>query len=375
MNWHWYLNYESDLQNITPDALNAYLEGNGWEAIKPYGDKGVIYASDAKGSTEIIAPKTRESSDYTLVLNQIIETLSKCEEREGLAIISDLSLAEYDKVSLRLSDEFGGSSISIDKGAILFHESRMLLRAAAYSALRPGRVFDRGNLKEVRAYLKNVRLGQTERGSFVVNLLSPVHSQYNRNYEPFSRQVTSMLTSGLQATRELIDNTSWSNDRWTSENVVKQGVSANLCDSLEKILGNERDESKLEFSVRWALTREQRIKVPSYIGFSNSDVLGLRKASLTLKNWQERSTKIQGYVDSLVRGQSQREGQVKIKTRIAEDTERIVSTDLEPSDYRKAVYAHGSRKQVSLIGVLSYENRKWHLRNPRNLTVIADGSS
>ena len=295
MNWHWYLNYESELQSVTPQALRAYLESNGWKKVRTYGDTSDVYASETNHVPEIIAPNSQEYSDYTLVLNQIIETLSKCEEREGFAVISDLSLAEYDKIRVCFSDERGGIATSIYKVTTLLHESRMLLRAAARSALRPSPVFDTGNPKKVRDYLRNIQLGQTESGSFVFNLLSPVHSRYNGNAVPFSRRATSMLLSGLQATREVIDGINRNGDDRTFNEAIKKGVSANMCGAVEKMLGGERNECELELSVRWALTREPPTKALFPARFCNSDAPLLRDAYLILKNLPERSSELQGY--------------------------------------------------------------------------------
>ena len=372
MNWHWYLNYESDLQNITPDVLSAYLEGNGWEALKPYGDKGVIYASDAKGGTEIIAPKTRQSSDYTLVLNQIIETLAKSEERDGLAVLRELSLANHDQVRLRMSNASISDSISIDKGIDLLEQARILLRSAAYSALRPMPYFGAGgNRKQVSDYLKRVRLGQTEQGSFVVNLFSPLPSGFNRQIEPFSRRVTNTLASGLHTARQAIDRGNRESRISTIdlfERGVQKGVSANLCDAVGKMIGQE-ESCQIDVSIRWAFTMPSAEEYPS-ISFSGLDVPVLEDASRVLKKLQLRPNKrIEGYVESLARGRSRRRGRVSIKV-MMDGSMRSVSIDFTPSDYSRVVNAHDNRQAVSIVGDLRYEGRGWTLDNPRDLVVI-----
>ena len=293
MNWHWYLNYESDLLDITPDALSAYLEGNGWRAIKPYGDRGVVYSSNANGGSEIIAPKTQQSSDYALVLNQVIETLAKFEERDGIAILRELSLANYDQVRLCMSNAFISGSISIDKGVVLLEQSRILLRSAAYSALRPMPYFGAGgNRKEVSDYLKSVRLGQTEQGSFVINLFSPLPSSFSSHIEPFSRRVTNTLASGLYAARQAIDRVNQESRISTIasfENGIQKGVSANLCDAVGKMIG-QKEPCQIDVSVRWAFTRSPAEEHPPQISFNRADLPALQEASRILKKLHERPT-------------------------------------------------------------------------------------
>ena len=49
-----------------------------------------------------------------------------------------------------------------------------MLLSAACSLSNPQPLYRAGANKEAREYLKQVRMGQTEQGSFVITLLSPV---------------------------------------------------------------------------------------------------------------------------------------------------------------------------------------------------------
>ena len=120
----------------------------------------------------------------------------------------------------------------------------------------------------------------------------PFISRYNGNAVPFSRRATSMLTSGLQATREVIDGINRSDDDWAIDEVIKKGVSANMCGAVEKMLGDERNQCELELSVRWALTRKPPAEMPSPVRFCNSDVPFLINISPFLKRLPARSSEL-----------------------------------------------------------------------------------
>ena len=73
----------------------------------------------------------------------------------------------------------------------------------------PQRMFRAGRNQKAAAYVDKVRLGQTEPGSFVVNMLVPVSPSLTEPeptqlplLEPFERRATRMLVSGLRASRE-----------------------------------------------------------------------------------------------------------------------------------------------------------------------------
>ena len=94
-------------------------------------------------------------------------------------------------------------------GVGLLDESRKLLLAAACSVSGPQRMFRAGRNQKAAAYIDKVRLGQTEPGSFVVNMLVPVSPSLTESeptqlplLEPFERRATRMLVSGLRASRE-----------------------------------------------------------------------------------------------------------------------------------------------------------------------------
>ena len=383
MNWHWYLNYKSHLLGITPRVMCAYLEAHGWKFVEPHGEFGKVYALDENG-TELVVPMSQQLGDYGRVFNEIIETLSKVEERDGLTILRELSMADWDLVRVRLPEVSGDGSIPIGMGVTLIEQSRNMLLAAACSALRPQPSFRAGGNKEAAAYLQKVRLGQTEQGSFVVNLLSPVSPgtdlQANMSYisrgEPFERRVTHKLVSGLRATRQAVDLAKKGPGIGVFEDRVKEGVNANLCDAVEKMLtGEGTDEHPsgsqggLDVSVSWALTRpdpEERVQVH----FDVRDVPVLKEASLALKDRRElRNERIKGYVTLLARKQLSRKGRVTIEAKIGGARRPVSVVGFTDTDYSRLVDAHGNRLLISIEGDLRREGRGWVLYNPHNLNV------
>ena len=384
MNWHWYLNHENVLLNITPGVMCAYLEAHGWKFMEPYGDAGKVYSLN-ENSPEIVVPASQQLSDYTLVLNEIVEILSKIEERDGLAILRDLSMAEFDLVRVRAPGAIGDGSISIDMGVTLFEQSRNMLLAAACSTSRPQPAFRAGSNREAVAYLQKVRLGQTEQGSFVVNLLSPVPSgpavqtgsPSGLRGEPFARRVTHKLVSGLRAVRQAVDlaGRSLNRDVGVFEDMVEDGVSANLCDAVEKMLTSENsreNQGSLDISISWALTRPHP-GGRAQVQFEGSDAPVLKEASLILKEWQEwPNGRIQGRVTSLARQEPKHEGRATIQAMIDGAMRPVRVVGLTDRDYSRIAEAHRVQQAISLRGNLRRGGRGWTLHDPRDL-VVGDG--
>ncbi len=364
---------------IPPRALRAYVEASGWQHVEDYGDKGNIYSLDDR-NLEIVVPVSSRFADYHLRLMQIVEILAKCEERASAAVLRDLSLADVDLVRIRIPEINGDGSVPIDAGAMLVEQSRNMLLAAACSASRPQRAFRAGRNKEASDYIRTVRMGQTERGSFVINLLSPVPPTLqppltpemrppNMRDEPFPRRVTHKLASGLQATREAVGRS----DIGAFEDGVPRGISANLCDAVAEMLG-EGNEGGLDISISWALTRSHILEPAQLarVRFDASDAPVLKEASRILKDRQERpDEQIEGYVARLAHERSEHEGRVTIKATI-DDRLLSVRVDFGPGDYSHVVDAHKRRQVISLEGDLRRDGQRWILENPRDLDVLED---
>ena len=368
--------YVSDidsLSTVTPSALYAYLASKGWQRTEPYGKVGHIYILEGE-TPELLVPASPAFADYALRLSQILEILSSVEERESRAVLRDLSMADVDLVRVRVPEAMTDGSMPIDRGVTLVRESRNMLLAAACSATRPQRVFRMGSNKKAVQYLKTVRLGQTDQGSFVVNLILPaprwprVRGDHwgPRLNEPFETRVMHMLASGLRAVRRGVDSVN--RGFGIFEESVQEGVSANLCDALSSLL---QDLEALDLSVCWALTRERRDENVQ-MHFRHSDEKALAEASRILKNRQDRPNQlITGYVTALTRGESAREGHVTIRAMV-DNVMRSIGVDFAPDHYGRIVEAHNSRLEIMLQGDLKRDGQKWVLLNPRHLTFVRD---
>lgn len=276
------------LAAVTPRAIHAYLASRGWHHVEMYGEVGYIYGLEDIAD-EILVPST-VLGDYGRRVGEILETLSSIEERDSRAILRDLALTDFDLVRVRQPDAVADGSLSINSGVALFTESRNLLLAAACATVRSQRAFRAGRIREANEYLRSVRLGQTEQGSFVVNLLLPIppnlgygqaEMESGTPRDPFERRVTRKLVSGLRATRDAVLAVNRGDDIRAFEHEVNHGVSANLCDAIAGLLDYE-GRMRLDVSVTWA-----PIRMPAderaYVQFTASDLPVLKEASRVLK--------------------------------------------------------------------------------------------
>ena len=367
-------------QSVTPRGVHAYLAANGWTKLGPcHGNTGDVYCLPEDEREAVLVPASTEFADYVTRLIQLAETLARVENRRQSTVLTDLSLAEVDLIRVRLLRTHDDSSVYLSRGVDLLHESRMLLLAAACSASGPQRMFRAGRNQKAAAYVEKVRLGQTEPGSFVVNMLVPVSPSLMKPeptqlplLEPFERRATRMLVSGLRASREATELVNRGENIRAFEERVGKGVSANLCQATANLINTG---GGLDVSVSWALTRqrhEDQTDERAVVAFAPPDAPVLQEAARILGDRQERyDERIEGYVSALVRDHSEPDGRVTIKA-VIDGALASVKVDFSPSEYTRIIHAHDRRLSVSLEGDLHREGQRWCLMNPRDLTVVED---
>lgn len=365
------------LSAISPLAISYYLNNLGWKRIGGFADRGDIYLSPNQNS-EIIVPRNTNFADYSKSVSQIIEILSQFEEIDEFAVLRDLAAADVDLIRIRAPAAEDDGSIEIEVGVELIRQSRDLLLAAACSVVRPQKVYRAGKIREATDYLSDVRLGQTERGSFVVTLLSPVPPELVEpkqpglwpefSDEPFGRKATRRLIEALSETRLALNEVVGGKGIAAFESRVPKGVSSNLCFAASCLIDKGVG---LDVSVSWALTRHAPTN-RSKVQFKKDDAEILQEAAKVLREREARSDEqIVGYVTNLARGKEASEGHVIIKAPI-DDRMCSVKVEFGPENYSEVVAAHDKRKLVQLDGDLEREGQRWKLTNPRHLSILAD---
>jgi hypothetical protein len=353
------------LRAISPAALAAFARGEGWVKTGTYGSHADVYAGQDR--PEIILPRTDRLGDYASVVSRLLDVFAKTVERDELATYRDLIGADRDVVRVR---SFGGEddgSVPLDAGVKIVAQARDMLLAAACAAKAPQPLYRAGANKEASEYMRRVKLGQTEHGSFVVTLLAPVppllQPQLDPSWpslddEPMERIVTRRLMDALEASRTAAEM-ALSGDSTAFENAVASGVSANLC---EAVAGLIEQSNGLDIGITWARTRPVP-EAQRKVSFSQNDAEILNEAARMFRLRQPKPDQtLFGTVHKLKRDQDELEGVVTLKAMV-EDRPQSVSAVLDQAAYSIAVQAHKSRTPVIITGDLERVGQRWQMTN------------
>lgn len=358
---------------VSPAALSAYARAAGWKRQQPYRVHSDVYVGEVR--PDIIIPRTERLGDYASVVAALIDTFASVAGQDQLAVYRSLVTTDRDVVRVRAAESEDGS-VTLTAGVSLIDGAREMLLSAACSLRERQPVYRAGANREASDLLNRVRLGQTDHGSFVVTLLTPVvpppmpalfPDPDDRN-APIERRMTMRLVEALTAVRQATERTA-AGDKEAFGDAVAAGVSANLCEALVRLV---EPFPTLDVGVSWAQTRPVAT-ASNVVRFGQADAALLREAARSLRDRAPRpDVDLYGFVRLLTRGEEEDDdGIIGLATKI-DGQPQSVKVVLERVDYERAIRAHHDRVPVVLNGDLDRMGQRWRLLNPRLTGVIRD---
>ena len=226
---------------LRPLEVVSYLRATGWIQQQVHPERYSVWSrGNGTGDYEIVVPLTR-FRDFALRMSEVLTTLESAEQRSQLEILTDLSFSNADVVRIRsdFRDTLDGT-IPLEEAVALVERARDAVLAAACSAIQPRAYFAPRKFGLALEYVKKVKMGQTERGSYTVTMISKVapilqqpEVQPAEIEEPYERRVVRTLGTGVTRIRAAAEVAAASGSLMTpSRRVSIFGISANLCDAL-----------------------------------------------------------------------------------------------------------------------------------------------
>ncbi len=250
--------------------------------------------------------------------------------------------------------------------------------ANAVAAKKPRAAWRGRRAEEVGDYLNALRLGQSQRGSFVISLLSPwdfipvaEREQVDLSFiDPFGRRVTKTLGRALEAVKKALQEAATEGVQGPFHAVVKDGVSANLCQALAQIA---RSGEGADVSIKWSLTQPD-VGEPA-LRLAREDAQSLTEAAHRLAEAEPLSeVAVQGHITHLKEEPNAFDGVTTIDALVEGKMRRVFVTFAKDDAITRdaLIDAFKYRKRISFTGELSREGRRLKLVNPRDLAVLPE---
>jgi len=370
------------LRSLKPLELVQYLRFKGWQQDSELSEKATLWVRNDGGATdEIVLPKRRDFADFDLRMAEVLQILAKTERRSQLDILRDVQTASADLVRLRApARDAADGSLAIDAAVSFVESARDLMLAAACAAIDKRSNFATRKAQQAMDYLEGVRMGQTERGSFILTILSPVppalRSEQGALFpieppEPYERAVTRTLARSLAAVCVAAESAAAQGDMKPFIDAVQWGVSANLCEAIVRISHISADRG-VDVAIAWAASRSAVAETPSRVRLQGDAIPLIEEAA---RLFRETSVvddfELQGAVIGLARPEGATVGRITVAG-FVEGQARKVLIDLAEPDYSKAIAAHEQEAIVVCTGELMKNGRSFRLQNPRQFRLRDD---
>ncbi|MBU0654240.1 MAG: hypothetical protein KJ914_03805 [Gammaproteobacteria bacterium] len=358
------------LKNIQSNDVEFYLLKRSWSKIKQIAGS-VIYDSPDKKLRIWVPLAGGLEEDFVLSMGKLLNSLSAYEDRSQLDIAEDFDIFHVGDV-IRVGSEDPldktSSTFPLYSAAQLIEQAKqVLLTGASIATIKDPKknraFFGSRKPNDALEYMKSVRLGQTERGSYIIKLISPLpndlkETQFNLELvpekPPFERLAVEKTFLGLSSLKDVLVETKKMGKFYFEPffERINDGINADLC---EAIVGKPDGSNKnpLNFSVSWSPAF--RISTPEHIStrieFPVEYFSYISQAAQEFRKKEPENIKFYGYVITLHQDKDSDVGDVTVATHI-EGVPKKIRMTLASYDHQVAIKAYEKRDEVQVIGVL-----------------------
>jgi len=364
-------------QAIRPNDAASYMRSEEW-VLEGYwkGRKASVWL---KNGTSLAIPQDPALADYSTRLSEAVAQLALAENRSQLDVYRDILVASSDVVRIGLAAvQTSDGSLGLDQGVRLFTAAKEMIFSAARAAIAKKAAYRSRLPQAADEFLKRVKLGQTERGSYVVTLISPVTPELQTPLisemveTTFDRRVTETLAKSLVSAWSAAEQAMTEGSSRPFSEAVQHGVSSNLCDALASI-GELLPVSSTDIRFSWARNRPKPTELPKQLIIPSHAASTLRAAAVFLKEvLSDDNFELSGNV---IRLESERVlfgGEVILLGELEPSVFAKFKLALTPEQYQLAYGAHGNGYTVSCRGKLKKEGRYWTVTDIMDFSVSSE---
>ena len=371
-------NKQEDLiREISPIRVRKYLLGTGWKEDSNKFDSINLFYYGHKIEEQILLPINIEFIDYSRRIKELIEKLSKIENRNEIEIFNELLLPASDVIRFRIDNKDTKSgNLPLMDGINLLPNVKQMLYASAMSLKKPNTYFKMLKDKDVEKFINSCMWGQTERGSFVASVICPIDQQMSvtmdKRANNFGRETTLNLMNSLNNITNAID--SHAKEGTIDKYIKDEKFNYNFCNALMELQPEDKD-SNISVSATWAPEDKPKVSVPSQVIVRKYHYEQLPKIVERIRPKDKpKYEEFVGKVSALVGQEDKNEklilGDVILSLLGRDDRIIRARVFLNRIDYERACDAHKKNNTISIKGALSWGERIRRLEKYSDFKVI-----
>ena len=370
---------------IRVEDLTAYLGSSGWVRRKDYPRTDVVVfegpRDDAGRPINCVFPASTHARAFQADVERVLRSVALLEEREPGEIAREVLRPEMDRLRVRLVSEAAASgSVPLTAATEVVTSLKDLMVAGACSESQPKPFYAKATKASVD-FARTCRFGQTESGSFVLNIEAPVSPVFPQAGvgAPFARRVMNRIMRGLGRVHQAVME--GRPDALLLDAGYRDGLNANMFEALLPLRSTAED---LRIEVRATFSRLAPADplVPRLVEIEARSFDYMDGAARALRNSEESKPRdLQGLIVKLA---DEPDEQDEEDAPLPSDVDRLVTLrfidngrrqharfQLDPDDYRAACDAHRDHRRVLVSGTLERVGKQWRLLDVTRFEVMA----
>jgi hypothetical protein len=375
---------EDILKRIGTVPLQRYAVSHGWERqAVPEKFKIAVYRRPDDPKRELILPQSEEFGDYFERIAHFIRGLANFESVSVDLVLNAILIPYADVLRFGYrAPEANYGFVPFLKGISLYDAALRSLSTATYDVLKPEKFHARMGNPRAEKYIESCRMGQTERGSFVISCICPVEpssqllmtaddEQLIDEVPALGRRVTEHIMNSLAQINEFVRA-----DKANRLVEPEDGdivISGNFFESL-MAFPVEQEAASLYIKADWdrSLGKPQAPQWTEvrYDMFTAIDDVArqLRPTKISKQDrFVARVISLRGEANS----HEQMEGEV-VLVLLDLDTSTRARVQLRPDDYLLACDAHKLNKYVTVVGTLSRFRKTNQIEDYTSFQILPD---
>lgn len=374
------LRFDRFCLNYTFSSFSRFLLKLGWKQANILNDYYNVWHSPIidGNQEELVVPITNEVFRLERDLNNIIKTLMTFYDKKEYQILDDFENSVKDQVKFRVKSEMTEDGyIPLVEGVRLLENTKEMLIASFLSISNKKKNYTGPHPENVNEAISNIKMGQTEEGSFIINIYLP--NDYYEDGQPslleeesdsFTRKALTLME---QASTELISKAKTfeeqHNDLSVFDDSYLQGVSSNFCSAISEISSNGKNDVEIEIILNDTIDAKEnirKIEIKKEIIPIINNVKEYYKQDLTTENFV-----LIGHVTKLHQEVDDSEGDITLTCEIAGKLKKV-KLDLNETFYTIAQEAHRNKSYLRCVGTLKISGRVTTLTNIEDVLIISD---
>lgn len=243
------------IEKVTPEMLENMLQYLGYHRYEFQGmDAHFVQYMTPDNEESVIVPLLPDDVDYKRNLNDLLIQVSEYSKTTIDHFILKIVNPSYDILKWRLSDdETDTGKMSLLGMSENIEGIKKILTASCLDVINPNQNYHKKTkIKKVNEALSQYKFGQTEYGSFMINILCPLgdynYAMFDMDEIPFLRKVNlHLLDAYYNIQKSILEN-----ERNKFDEDVDAGTySVNFLDAMTEVYNFSWDK-RLSFKIEWS---------------------------------------------------------------------------------------------------------------------------